>query len=319
MDNKSEEDIPDQDTSSLEFIISPDDYFAHYKQKVDEAVSFLKPKISGEEWFGVVLGSGLSELAGVMVIKEKIPYENIPNFPKCTVKGHDGNFIIGKISGLPVIGLQGRKHFYEVAHKPAEIGILDVVFPINVLAGLGVPNYFATNAVGGLNLDYAKGDMMVVKTHISTFMPNPIGLLNKCGLETINGSIPEYFPAMNDVYDPALIKLLEESCRQVGAKVHSGTLVSLKGPSLESCGDSIMLRKIGADAVGMSSIQECMAAKYRGMCVVAMSIITNTIDIDGNNPASHDEVSAVLENRATKEKIARTLSKFFELYYQEYM
>jgi purine nucleoside phosphorylase len=138
-------------------------------------------------------------------------------------------------------------------------------------------------------------------------------------LETINGSIPEYFPAMNDVYDPALIKLLEESCRQVGAKVHSGTLVSLKGPSLESCGDSIMLRKIGADAVGMSSIQECMAAKYRGMCVVAMSIITNTIDIDGNNPASHDEVSAVLENRATKEKIARTLSKFFELYYQEYM
>jgi purine-nucleoside phosphorylase len=281
-----------------------------YDYRIERAAKFLRPHV-GKPVFGIVLGSGLGDLADTIEHAERIPFDKIPDFPALTVAGHAGNLIIGELEGIAVIGLQGRKHFYELADEPT--GMQQVVLPVHVLAELGVPNYFATNAVGGLNLKYKVGDTMCIRTHIN-FLPNPL-LGKEAPLKRIDGSPVWTFQPMNGAYDKDLRSLLMQAAPE-REHMHEGTYLAVSGRTYETEGESIAFRNLGADAVGMSVAPEVIVARNRGMRVVGMSCITNTVDEYGVNNTSHEEVMAVLNSASTKKRLTDTVTNFFALYKQ---
>lgn len=301
------------------------DYKQNYEKKVEEAAIIIKQNLGYAErytWvapeFGLVLGSGLGRLADEIKNPKVIPYEYISNFPKTTVPGHEGKLIYGTIEGVSVIALQGRKHYYEVADEPFNNGVLQTVFPVHVLAELGVKNYFATNAAGGLNGNYNVGDLMVLKTHIN-LIPNPL-LGKKHNFKTLNGEETARFQPMNGAYDEELTNFLFNAGNPhfmfgtYGKDMHRGTYMAVTGPSFETNGESIAFRNLGADAVGMSTSPEVIVARNRGMKCVAMSCITNKIDADGTNATSHEEVEAILKSERTKDRLISVIRNFFSHY-----
>src|SRR3989344_1078336 len=187
------------------------DFRDHYERKVAEAADYIKNKLGNSKpVFGIVLGSGLGDLASSIEDAAVIAYEDIPNFPTTTIPGHEGKLLIGKIEGVPVIGLKGRKHYYEVADEPFNAGILQTVFPVHVLANLGVPNYFVTNAAGGLNQDYAVGDIMILRSHIN-FLPNALlGRHHDFSRVDDTGQVWRFQP-MNGAYDPELTAMIKQA------------------------------------------------------------------------------------------------------------
>lgn len=293
------------------------DFREHYEQKVAEAAEFIRNSIAAQPVFGIVLGSGLGDLAGEIKHAETIPYADIPHFPIPTVKGHEGNLLIGKLEEVPVIGLQGRKHFYEIGEGLFGTGMLQVVFPVHVLANLGVKNYFATNAVGALNTSFAIGDIMVIESHINA-IKNPL-LGKHYAFKTVSGRKTVRFQNMADAYNPTLSSLLFRSAKEVNKdKVHIGTYLAVTGPSYETSAECRTFRK-DADSVGMSIAPEVIVARNRGIKVVAFSCITNTIGEDGKNKASHKEVTAVLNKPETRARLAETVCMFFREYRRQYL
>ncbi|MBI4140218.1 purine-nucleoside phosphorylase [Candidatus Woesearchaeota archaeon] len=295
------------------------DYQQNYETKVREAATYLNDEYLGfifkdkRPQFGIVLGSGLNDLAAVIKKEAVIPYKDIPNFPVPTVEGHEGNFIIGQLEGVPVIGLQGRKHYYEVADQPFNTGILQVIFPVHVLAELSVPNYFVTNAAGGLNQEYNVGDIMIIKSHIN-MMPSPL-LGREHDFKTIKGEKLQRFQPMNGAYDADLRKMLRNATILSGNYPKKGTYLAVTGPTYETEGECIAFRDgLHADAVGMSTTPEVIVAKNRGMNVVGFSCITNKIAKDGTNATNHEEVKAVLESEETRKLLTGTVKNFFGLY-----
>jgi purine-nucleoside phosphorylase len=291
------------------------DYNQNYEKKVREAADYIKKRLGDKKpAFAVVLGSGLAGLADSVKKPIIISYNDIPSFPRTTVPGHDGKLIIGAIEGVPVIVMKGRKHYYEVADEPLNNGILKVVFPVHVMAELGVKNYFATSAVGGLNQVYKVGDLLVVKSHIS-FVPNPL-LGRQHDFKCVNSCEPLLrFQPMHDAYDEALRKMLLKAGLGYKKYVHQGVLLTVTGPTYETHAEGVFFRKsIGADAVGMSLSPEVIVARNRGMKVVAFSCITDMIGEDGANPTCHEEVMSVLNSPAVKQRFKSILEKFFRLY-----
>lgn len=289
-------------------IIDLNEFQRNYELWVQRTAGFLKSKV-GDAEFGIVLGSGLGDLADRIQNAERIPYKSIfPFFPVPGVDGHEGTLIVGEIAGVRVFGLKGRKHYYEVADLQINAGMLQVVFPVHVLAELGVPNYFVTNAAGGLNESYNVGDMMVIRSHIN-FMPNPLlGRHHK--FKRLDGERVWRFQPMNGAYDAVFRQLL----REAGAQ-REGRYLAVSGPSYETDAECVAFRDGWfADAVGMSTVPEVIVARNRGMRVVGMSCITNKIGSDGTNATSHEEVKAVLEKKETRERLCSTVERFFELY-----
>lgn len=274
-----------------------------YVKHVNEAVTFIH-KCIGDETFSprvaLTLGSGLNKLADLIEPVAKISYKDIPHFPTLTVPGHEGTLIAGYLEGVPVIGLKGRKHYYEVA---GQVRPMDTVtFPVHVAASLGCATYVATNAAGGLNPRYKVGDLMAITSHIGLFLPSPLtGPVHNFG-NTM------FFQPQNTEYSPALRKTLQS----IDISIHEGIYVAVSGRAYETQAECLMLRSIGADAVGMSTVPEVIVATNRGMETLGISMITNAIAKDGTNATNHEEVMAVLNSKKTEEKLYSVFREFFK-------
>jgi purine-nucleoside phosphorylase len=274
----------------------------HYVTHVKEAALFIQ-KIIGNKNFSprvaLTLGSGLNKLGDLIQPIAKISYKDIPHFPTLTVPGHEGTLIAGYLEGVPMIGLKGRKHYYEVADMPKAMEI--VTFPVQVAANLGCKQYVATNAAGGLNPSYKVGNLMVIKSHIGLFQPNPLlGTHHDFGGNAL-------FQPQNTEYSPLLRKLFLE----LDPFIREGVYVGLTGTTYETQAECLMLRALGADAVGMSTVPEIIVATNRGMETFGVSMITNAIAADGTNATNHEEVTAVLNSKETEEKLFSIFQKFF--------
>lgn len=253
-----------------------------YKQAAEyiAAKSNLKPQI------GIILGTGLSPIADAMQVDIAIPYADIPGFPTSTVKGHDGKLIFGKLNNTPVLVMKGRFHYYE------GYDMQTVTFPVRVMKLLGIESLVVSNASGGLDDNHEIGDLMVIDDHINLFPTNPL----------IGPNLEEFgprFPDMSEAYYKPYIDKAFEIAYELDLRLHKGTYAGLTGPTFETPAEYKMIRIIGAQAVGMSTVPEVIVARHAGIKVFGISIITD-IGIEGKIvEVSHDEV---LENAKKNEK-----------------
>lgn len=264
-------------------------------ERINNAVHYVKGRIgSAEPAVGIVLGSGLGKLADKIADPTVIPYRDIPGFPVSTAIGHKGNFIVGRLGGKTVMAMQGRFHFYE--GYPMEL----VVLPIRVMIRLGIKCLFVSNAAGGVNFGFKVGDLMIIRDHIN-LLPNPL----------VGQNLEEFgprFPDMTRPYDPALIRTAKSVAASLGMEVKEGVYLAGTGPSYETPAEYRYFRMIGADAVGMSTIPEVIAARHASVPVFGMSVITNE---------AHDDYAEDYENNgddvvAAADAAADRMSKLFE-------
>ncbi len=248
-------------------------------QQIEEAVHSIRAIYSAKPRVGIVLGSGLGNLSKEIAVEKEIAYGDIPHFPVSTVEGHQGKLIFGQLNGQSVAVLSGRFHFYE-GYSPAQ-----VVFPIRVLKFLGVETLFLSNAAGGMNPAFRVGDLMIITDHISFFTLNP--LLGKNESE-----LGPRFPDMSEPYDRALIKKAKSITSRLQIPVHEGVYAGVTGPTFETRAEYKFLHIAGGDAVGMSTVQEVIAARHIGLSVFAMSVITDLGIREEDNIITHEEVLA---------------------------
>lgn len=267
----------------------------------------------------ITLGSaGLGSVADeIEKVCDPIPYGSIPHFPKTTVVGHEGKVIPGYLEGFPVLGLKGRKHYYELGGEPNQvIALKEVTFPVYVARALGAEFYIATNAAGGLNPDYDPGDLMVIRAHNSLHFPN---VLAGKEVKFPGLNLPRFQP-QNGQYSEKFRRLFHQAARNTGESAHvkEGVYVAVTGPTFETAPDSKTLRVEGADATGMSTVPEVIVASNLGMETGGFSLISNKINLDGTNPTSHEEVMAALGNPATMRRARNVTKEFFRLLGKEY-
>ena len=254
--------------------------FAGYRQRVEEAVAFLRERISEPPEVVVQLGTGLGGLAGAMQAVTSFAYTEIPHFPQSTVQSHDGRLVFGTLAGRRTAILQGRFHCYE------GYAAREVALPIRVLALLGARTAIITNASGGLNPSFQPGTIMVLADHINLLADNPLRGPNV-------DAWGERFPDLSTPYDPDLRRLALDLARRHGLpEVCSGTYVCVPGPSLETPAETRYLRLIGADAVGMSSVPEILVALHAGLRVLGLSVVANVNDPDHFQPIRLGEIIA---------------------------
>lgn len=233
----------------------------------------------------IVLGSGLGDYAENVQVEYELPYSEIEGFPVSTVPGHAGRFIFGYIGEIPVACMKGRVHYYE------GYPVSDVVLPIRLLKLMGAEILFLTNAAGGVNTSFHAGDLMLIKDHISAFAPNPL----------IGPNIDELgprFPDMSEVYDRGLQKLIAGKAKENHIYLQEGVYAQMTGPSYESPAEIRMLRALGCDAVGMSTVVEAIAANHMGMKICGVSCISNLAAGMSENPLSHKEVQEAADMAA---------------------
>ncbi|MCR5178788.1 MAG: purine-nucleoside phosphorylase [Lachnospiraceae bacterium] len=235
---------------------------AQYEERIASAVKSVQDRTNLRPKVALVLGSGLGEFAAELIVTEEIPYSEIEGFPVSTAPGHDGKLILGLLDKTPVVCMKGRVHCYE-GYDPWE-----VVFPVRVMKRLGAEVLFVTNAAGGINFGFMAGDLMLITDHISLFAPNPLigPNLNDFGTR---------FPDMTHAYDEELCDLIRDAAFDEHVPLQEGVYVQVTGPSFESPTEIKMLRSLGADAVGMSTVSEVIAARHAGMRVVGISCIAN--------------------------------------------
>ncbi|MCC5923528.1 MAG: purine-nucleoside phosphorylase [Crocinitomicaceae bacterium] len=231
-------------------------------QQINEAVQFLQSKTEVQPSIGIVLGTGLGGLVSEIQIKNEISYDEIPHFPVSTVESHSGKLIFGELGGKQVVAMQGRFHYYE------GYTLEQVTFPIRVFKQLGIDRLIVSNASGGVNPDYEVGEIMILNDHINFFPGNPL----------IGKNYPELgprFPDMSDVYDADMIELAQNIAQEENIRVATGVYLGLTGPTLETPAEYRMVRILGADAVGMSTVPEIIAARHMEIPCFAISIITD--------------------------------------------
>ena len=232
------------------------------KAKITESVEFINQKSNIKPKIAIILGTGLGRLAEDIQEKEIIPYSDIPNFPISTVQGHGGNLVLGKLENKEVVAMQGRFHYYE------GYNLKEVTFPVRVMKKLGAEVIIISNAAGGMNRIFKRGDLMLITDHINLFGDNPLIGPNdeELGLR---------FPDMSEAYDRKLVELTLKVALEEKIKLHQGIYVGLTGPTLETPAEYRFLIKIGADAVGMSTVPEVIVANHMGMKVLGISCITD--------------------------------------------
>ena len=231
-------------------------------KEIKEAADYIASKTSFTCDVGIVLGTGLGGLVNEIKIEHELQYEDIPHFPLSTVESHSGRLIFGTLEGVKVIVMQGRFHFYE------GYSLNQVVFPVRVMKLLGVSNLYVSNAAGGLNENFEKGDLMIISDQINQFPGNPLVGKNL-------DELGPRFPDMSEVFTKSLVNLAVKVGEKNKLKLKKGVYVGLPGPMLETPAEYNFLRVIGADAVGMSTVPEVIAAKHMGMKIFACSIITD--------------------------------------------
>jgi purine-nucleoside phosphorylase len=246
-------------------------------QKLQEATSFLKPFAKNNPIIAVVLGSGLGNFTKELTVEKEIDYEEIPHFPVSTVEGHHGRLIFGSIAGKPIIAMAGRFHFYE-GYSPDE-----VVFPIRVLKMLGIQTLLISNAAGGVDPQLKVGDLMIITDHISMAIKNPL-------LGKNDDRLGPRFPDMSEPYKRTLIAKAKEIAKQNNIEIKEGVYFGVTGPTFETRAEYKMIHALGGDAVGMSTVQEVIAAAHIGLDVFAMSVITDIGIREEDNIITHQEV-----------------------------
>ena len=258
---------------------------ATYERQVQQAAKFVAARLNAPPRLGLMTGTGLGEVIGDLAVSATLPYSQIPHFPAATVQGHPGRLVCGSLAGTATLALQGRFHLYE-GYSP-----LAVAFPVRVLQALGVDTLIVSNAAGGLNPAFRPGDLMLIADHINLTGENPLvgPNIDRWGLR---------FPDMSRVYDPALAAAARQVAATAGIPLTQGVYAGLKGPSLETPAEIRFLKTIGADAVGMSTVQETIAAVHGGMRVLGVSTITNLNDPDRPAPATVEAIMAVAEKTA---------------------
>ena len=224
----------------------------------------------------IILGTGLGRLADEIVIEQEIPYSEIPHFPQSTVEGHSGKLLLGKLGGKDVLAMQGRFHFYE------GYSMREVTFPVRVMYELGIQTLFVSNAAGGTNPSFNVGDIMIITDHINFFPEHP--------LRGKNFPTGPRFPDMHEAYDKNLIALADTIAQEKGIKVQHGVYLGTQGPTFETPAEYRMFARLGADAVGMSTIPEVIVANHCGIKVFGVSIITDLGGFDNPVEVSHEEV-----------------------------
>jgi purine-nucleoside phosphorylase len=247
---------------------------------IDEAVSAIHAKTSHQPKIGLILGSGLGDLAESVNPADYIHYSEIPHWPVSTIQGHKGRLVIGNLETKPVLIMQGRAHYYE-GYPISFIG-----FPIRVMIRLGIEVLIVTNAAGGVNPDFGPGDVMLIKDHISLIAMGGNNPLRGPNIDEFG----ERFPDMSRAYDLDLLQKARESANEKGVKPKEGVYVCLAGPSFESPADLRFLQVIGVDAVGMSTVPEVIVARHGGIKVLGLSGISNKANLDGTTVTTHEEV-----------------------------
>ncbi len=245
--------------------------------QLKETSSFIHSKIQPTATTAIILGSGLGNLASQIKIEFEIRYTDIPHFPISTVEGHKGRLILGTLNDVKVWVMEGRFHFYE-GYSPAQVS-----YPVRVLKLLGVENLILSNAAGGVNANFKVGDLMIIKDHISLFTINPL----------IGKNVPELgtrFPDMSEPYALDFIEKAKNIANKHQIKVHEGIYVGVTGPTFETRAEYKLIKAVGGDVVGMSTVQENIAAVHAGMKVFAISVVTDLGIREDNNTITHQEV-----------------------------
>ncbi|WP_026515922.1 purine-nucleoside phosphorylase [Butyrivibrio sp. MC2021] len=254
-------------------------------EKVAKCVEAIRAKTSFVPDVALVLGSGLGNYAENIKIEAEVSYSDIPGFPVSTVPGHAGKFIFGYVGDVKVVCMKGRIHFYE------GYDIKDVVLPHRVMKMLGAKILFLTNASGGLGEGFGAGDLMLITDHVSMFAPNPL----------IGENIDEFgprFPDMSNVYKKDLQDVIREVAKENGIDLKEGVYAQLTGPSFESPAEIRLLGKLGVSAVGMSTVNEAIAANHMGMRICGVSCISNLAAGLSDSPLSHEEVQEAADKAA---------------------
>lgn len=249
-------------------------------QQIEAAADAVRKYTSQKPEVGMILGSGLGELADLVEGAVTIPSSEIPYWPKSTVEGHKGSLVIGKLAGKTVLVLQGRTHFYE------GYSMSQVTMPVRVMQRLGVSSLLVTNAAGAVAPEFEPGDVMLITDHLT--------LLAMAGMSPLRGpNLDDFgvrFPDMSQCYDRGYQKLAHEVAREKGIQLREGVYICLSGPSYETPADLRFLKTIGADAVGMSTVPEVIVARHGGMRVLGFSGISNKANLDGSTATTHEEV-----------------------------
>lgn len=244
---------------------------------IREAADFIRSKTKILPKVGLILGSGLGVLADHIEEAVSIPYSDIPYFPQSTVEGHAGELMIGTLNGAPVVLMKGRFHMYE-GYGP-EL----TAFPVRVMKELGVEKLLVTNAAGGINTSYQPGDLMLISDHINLTGTSPLIGQN-------DNELGPRFPDMSQAYSRRLRELARNTAEKAGVPLQEGVYVGLLGPSYETPAEIRMLRTLGGDAVGMSTVSEVIVARHAGLEVLGISCISNMASGILDQPLSHDEV-----------------------------
>ncbi len=251
-----------------------------YRKQITETYDFITGKISAKPEIGIILGTGLGGLAKEIDVKQVLSYQDIPNFPISTVESHEGKLIFGNLSGKKVMAMQGRFHYYE-GYSMAQI-----TFPLRIMKKLDIGTLLISNAGGGMNPLFRKGDLMVIEDHINLLGTNPL----------IGQNLDEFgprFPDMSEPYSKRLIALAEDIALEEKIKLQKGVFIAVPGPSLETRAEYRFLRATGADVVGMSTIPEVIVAVHQGMEVLGISVITDECFPEALKPVNVEEIIRV--------------------------
>ena len=262
-------------------------------KEISSTADFLREQTGEKPAVGLVLGSGLGNLTDSMDITHSFDYKDIPGFPETTVEGHAGRLVFGRLNGKSVVAMQGRFHYYE-GHT-----MQTLVFPIRVMAKLGIRYLFLSNASGGVNPDFEIGDLMIQTDHINLFPSNPLMGPNE-------EEFGPRFPDMSAAYDPKLIEMATEAAKNLEIKVQHGVYAGVSGPCLETPAEYKYIRVIGADTVGMSTVPEVIAGHHMGLACFAMSVITD-LGVPGKIvKVTHEDVQRAAE--AVEPKMAAIIA-----------
>jgi len=248
-----------------------------FRKKREEALSFIQEHTEARPSYLIILGTGLGHLADEIDVEQSISYSNIPHFPVSTVESHEGHLLFGTLSGKDVVAMQGRFHYYE------GYSMQQIAFPIRVLKALSTDTLIVSNACGGMNPNYSRGDIMLINDHINMLGDNPL-------IGPNDDELGPRFPDMSEPYTERLIEVAEKVALDKGIKMHQGVYLALSGPTMETKAEYRFLRMIGADVVGMSTVPEVIAAVHMGMEVLGISVITDECFPDALEPIDIEQV-----------------------------
>lgn len=254
---------------------------------IDGTSSFIRERIDFVPQIGLILGSGLGTLADEIKNPVIIDYKDIPNFPVSTVEGHEGKLVLGELEGKKVMAMQGRFHYYE------GYSLQEVTFPVRVMKALGIQMLLVTNACGGMNKDLYPGALMLIEDHINFIGDNPLIGHNY-------DELGPRFPDMSSAYDKELIKLAEEVGKKLNIETKKGVYAAISGPYYFSRAELRMLRKVGGDTIGMSTVPEVIVARHTGLRVLGISCVTDMAIADEIVSISHEEVVKVANETRPK-------------------